>query len=67
MNGENPGRTTITFDSPGRECDPEAVVETIEIDLNTLPAVMGGNLDVVIDPLVANFQAEKLKDAVEAR
>ncbi|HEV7767899.1 MAG TPA: peptide chain release factor 1 [Thermoanaerobaculia bacterium] len=39
----------------------------IGLTVHNLPAVMGGNLDVVIDPLVANFQAEKLKDAVEAR
>jgi peptide chain release factor 1 len=39
----------------------------IGLTVHNLPAVMGGNLDVVIDPLIANFQAEKLKDAVEAR
>jgi peptide chain release factor 1 len=39
----------------------------IGLTVHNLPAVMGGNLDAVIDPLIANFQAEKLKDAVEAR
>jgi peptide chain release factor 1 len=39
----------------------------IGLTVHNLPAVMSGNLDVVIDPLIANFQAEKLKDAVEAR
>jgi peptide chain release factor 1 len=39
----------------------------IGLTVHNLPAVMGGNLDVVIDPLIANFQAEKLKDAVESR
>jgi peptide chain release factor 1 len=39
----------------------------IGLTVHNLPAIMGGNLDVIIDPLIANFQAEKLKDAVEAR
>jgi peptide chain release factor 1 len=39
----------------------------IGLTVHNLPSVMSGNLDVVIDPLIANFQAEKLKDAVEAR
>lgn len=39
----------------------------IGLTVHNLPAVMGGNLDVVIDPLVANFQAEKLKEAVETK
>jgi peptide chain release factor 1 len=39
----------------------------IGLTVHNLPAVMAGNLDAVIDPLIANFQAEKLKDAVEAR
>ncbi len=39
----------------------------IGLTVHNLPAIMGGNLDVVIDPLIANFQAEKLKEAVEAK
>jgi peptide chain release factor 1 len=39
----------------------------ISLTVHNLPAVMSGNLDVVIDPLIANFQAEKLKDAVETK
>ena len=39
----------------------------IGLTVHNLPAIMGGNLDAIIDPLIANFQAEKLKDAVEAR
>ena len=39
----------------------------IGLTVHNLPGVMGGNLDVVIDSLVAHFQAEKLKVAVEAR
>jgi hypothetical protein len=34
----------------------------IGLTVHNLPAVMNGNLDVVIDPLIANFQAEKLKE-----
>jgi hypothetical protein len=29
--------------------------------------VMNGNLDAIIEPLNAHFQAEKLKEAVESR
>jgi peptide chain release factor 1 len=39
----------------------------IGLTVHNLPSVMGGNLDVVIDPLIANFQAEKLKEAVETK
>ena len=39
----------------------------IGLTVHNLPSVMSGNLDVVIDPLIANFQAEKLKEAVEAK
>jgi peptide chain release factor 1 len=39
----------------------------IGLTVHNLPAVMSGNLDVVLDPLIANFQAEKLKEAVEAK
>jgi hypothetical protein len=28
---------------------------------------MNGNLDVILEPLIGHFQAEKLREAVEAR
>jgi peptide chain release factor 1 len=39
----------------------------IGLTVHNLPDIMNGNLDVVIDPLIANFQAEKLKEAVETK
>jgi len=39
----------------------------IGLTLHNLPAIMNGALDVLIEPLVAHFQAEKLKEAVEAK
>lgn len=39
----------------------------IGLTVHNLPEVMNGSLDVVIEPLIANFQAEKLREAVEAR
>jgi peptide chain release factor 1 len=39
----------------------------IGLTVHNLPDVMNGNLDVVIEPLIAHFQAEKLREAVEAR
>jgi len=39
----------------------------IGLTVHKLPDVMNGNLDIVIEPLIAHFQAEKLRDAVEAR
>ena len=39
----------------------------IGLTVHNLPAVMNGDLDVVIEPLIAHFQAEKLKEAVEAK
>jgi peptide chain release factor 1 len=36
----------------------------IGLTVHNLPDVMNGNLDVVIEPLIANFQAEKLREAV---
>ncbi|HEX2060964.1 MAG TPA: peptide chain release factor 1 [Thermoanaerobaculia bacterium] len=39
----------------------------IGLTVHNLPAIMDGNLDVVIDPLISHFQAEKLREAVEAR
>ncbi len=38
----------------------------IGLTVHNLPDVMNGNLDVVIEPLVANYQAEKLREAVQA-
>jgi peptide chain release factor 1 len=39
----------------------------INLTLYKLQFIMEGNLDVVIEPLIAHFQAEKLREAVEAR
>jgi len=39
----------------------------IGLTVHNLPEIMNGNLDVIIDPLISHFQAEKLRDAVEAR
>ncbi len=39
----------------------------IGLTVHNLPDVMNGYLDVLIDPLNAHFQAEKLREAVEAR
>jgi peptide chain release factor 1 len=39
----------------------------IGLTVHNLPDVMNGNLDVVIEPLIAHFQAEKLREAVEAQ
>ena len=39
----------------------------IGLTVHNLPDVMNGNLDVVIEPLNSHFQAEKLREAVEAK
>ncbi len=39
----------------------------IGLSVHNLPDVMNGNLDAIIEPLNAHFQAEKMKEAVEAR
>jgi peptide chain release factor 1 len=39
----------------------------IGLTVHNLPDIMNGNLDVIIEPLNAHFQAEKLREAVEAR
>jgi peptide chain release factor 1 len=39
----------------------------IGLTVHNLPDIMNGNLDVIIEPLAAHFQAEKLREAVEAR
>jgi peptide chain release factor 1 len=39
----------------------------VGLTVHNLPDVMNGNLDVVIEPLNAHFQAEKLKEAVESK
>jgi peptide chain release factor 1 len=39
----------------------------VGLTVHNLPDVMNGNLDVVIEPLASHFQAEKLREAVEAR
>jgi len=39
----------------------------IGLTVHNLPSVMDGHLDVIIEPLAQHFQAEKLKEAVEAQ
>ncbi|HEV2722963.1 MAG TPA: peptide chain release factor 1 [Thermoanaerobaculia bacterium] len=39
----------------------------IGLTVHNLPEVMNGNLDVIVDPLISHFQAERLREAVEAR
>ncbi|HEX8617803.1 MAG TPA: peptide chain release factor 1 [Thermoanaerobaculia bacterium] len=39
----------------------------IGLTVHNLPDIMNGYLDAVIDPLIASFQAEKLREAVEAQ
>jgi peptide chain release factor 1 len=39
----------------------------IGLTVHNLPDVMNGNIDVLVDPLSSHFQAEKLREAVEAR
>src|SRR2546430_4282733 len=35
--------------------------------VHNLPDIMNGNLDFLLEPLIGHFQAEKLREAVEAR
>ena len=39
----------------------------IGLTVHNLPDIMNGNLDVLLEPLIGHFQAEKLREAVEAR
>jgi peptide chain release factor 1 len=39
----------------------------IGLTVHNLPDVMNGNLDVIVEPLTSHFQAEKLREAVEAK
>jgi peptide chain release factor 1 len=39
----------------------------IGLTTHNLPAVMNGQIDVLIEPLISHFQAEKLKEAVTAK
>jgi peptide chain release factor 1 len=39
----------------------------IGLTVHNLPEVMNGNVDVIIDPLISHFQAEKLREAVGTR
>jgi peptide chain release factor 1 len=39
----------------------------VGLTVHNLPEVMNGSLDVVIEPLLSHFQAERLREAVEAR
>jgi peptide chain release factor 1 len=39
----------------------------IGLTVHNLPNIMNGDLDVLVEPLASHFQAEKLREAVEAR
>jgi peptide chain release factor 1 len=39
----------------------------IGLTVHNLPSIMGGDLDGIIDPLIAHFNAEKLREAVESK
>jgi peptide chain release factor 1 len=39
----------------------------IGLTVHNLPDIMNGNLDVLVEPLSGHFQAEKLREAVEAK
>jgi len=39
----------------------------IGLTIHNLPDIMNGYLDPLVDPLIAHFQAEKLREAVEAK
>ncbi len=39
----------------------------IGLTVHNLPSIMNGNLDVLVEPLNSHFQAEKLREAVEAK
>jgi peptide chain release factor 1 len=39
----------------------------VGLTVHNLPDVMNGNLDVIVEPLIGHFQAERLREAVEAR
>jgi peptide chain release factor 1 len=39
----------------------------IGLTVHNLPDIMNGNLDAILEPLAAHFQAEKLREAVEAK
>jgi peptide chain release factor 1 len=39
----------------------------IGLTVHNLPEIMNGNLDAIINPLISHFQAEKLREAVEAK
>ncbi len=39
----------------------------IGLTVHNLPDIMNGSLDVIIEPLISHFQAEKLREAVESK
>jgi peptide chain release factor 1 len=39
----------------------------IGLSVHNLPDIMNGNLDGIIEPLIGHFQAERLREAVEAK
>ncbi|MGN6184074.1 MAG: peptide chain release factor 1 [Thermoanaerobaculia bacterium] len=52
-----------TYNFPQDRCTDHRIGLTV----HNLPDIMNGNLDNVIEPLISHFQAERLKEAVEAR
>ncbi|MEO8033878.1 MAG: peptide chain release factor 1 [Acidobacteriota bacterium] len=39
----------------------------VGVSVHNLPEIMNGNLDALINPLISHFQAERLREAVEAK
>ncbi|HVT45912.1 MAG TPA: peptide chain release factor 1 [Thermoanaerobaculia bacterium] len=39
----------------------------IGLTVHNLPAIVDGSLDVLVEPLIAHFQAERLREAVDAK
>jgi peptide chain release factor 1 len=39
----------------------------VGVTLHNLPSIMDGNIDGLIEPIIAHFQAERLREAVEAK
>lgn len=52
-----------TYNFPQDRVTDHRIGQTV----HNLPSVMNGQLDVLIEPLISHFQAEKLKEAVAAK
>jgi hypothetical protein len=66
----SPSRITADAATTGAtaypDADPSAASSTVPFR-TTSPDIMNGNLDAILEPLAAHFQAEKLREAVEAK